>query len=56
MRLRVDRPQTTINPTNCAKKAVNGLITGVGGACLNRDDSLFAASPPFQVGSCSDLA
>jgi hypothetical protein len=48
VRLRVDRPNTTINPTSCAKKEVGGLITGTGGA-------LFSASSPFQVGSCSDL-
>ena len=57
VRLRVDRPNTTINPTSCAKKAVGGLITGVGGSLQSTaDDSLFATSSPFQVGSCSDLA
>ncbi len=57
IRLRVDRPQTTINPTNCSKMSVDGQITGVGGDLLNTaDDSLFSASSPFQVGSCGDLA
>ena len=57
VRLRFDRPQTTINPTNCSPMSVNGLITGVGGSLLSTaDDSLFAASTPFQVGSCSDLS
>jgi uncharacterized repeat protein (TIGR01451 family) len=56
VRLRVDRPNTTINPTNCSQKAVAGLITGVGGSLQSTaDDSLFSASSPFQVGSCSDL-
>jgi len=56
IRLRVDRPQTTINPTSCAQKQIGGLITGVGGSLLSTaDDSLFTASSPFQVGSCSDL-
>ena len=56
VRLRVDRPNTTINPTNCSQKAVGGLITGVGGSLQSTaDDSLFQASSPFQVGSCSDL-
>jgi hypothetical protein len=56
IRLRVDRPQTTINPTSCAQKAVGGLITGVGGSLLSTaDDSLFSTASPFQVGSCSDL-
>jgi hypothetical protein len=56
VRLRVDRPNTTINPTNCAQKQVKGAITGVGGSLQSTaDDSLFQASSPFQVGSCSDL-
>ncbi len=57
IRLRVDRPQTTINPTNCSPMSVNGEITGVGGSLhTTADDSLFSASSPFQVGSCGDLA
>ncbi len=57
IRLRVDRPNTTINPTNCSKMSVDGKITGVGGNLFSTaDDSLFAASDPFQVGSCSDLS
>ncbi|HVY79015.1 MAG TPA: hypothetical protein VG898_10960 [Solirubrobacterales bacterium] len=56
IRLRIDRPQTTINPTSCARKEVGGLITGVGGSLLSTaDDSLFSTGTPFQVGSCSDL-
>src|SRR6476469_3682440 len=56
VRLSVDRPNTTINPTNCARMAIDGRITGVGGDLFSTaDDSLFAASSPFQVGSCSDL-
>jgi hypothetical protein len=56
IRLRVDRPQTTINPTNCARMSLDGQITGVGGDLLSTaDDSLFTTSSPFQVGSCSDL-
>ena len=56
VRLRVDRPQTTINPTNCSPMSLNGEITGVGGDLQSTaDDSLFAASAPFQVGSCGDL-
>jgi len=48
VRLRVDRPDTTINPTSCAPKTVNGQISGVGGAIFN-------ASVPFQVGNCASL-
>jgi hypothetical protein len=54
VRLRMDRPQTTINPTNCNPMSVNGLITGVGGSLYTTaDDSLFAASAPFQVANCA---
>ncbi len=57
VRLRIDRPNTTINPTSCAQKQIGGLITGVGGNLLSTaDDSVFSAVAPFQVGSCSDLA
>jgi hypothetical protein len=56
IRLRVDRPNTTINPTNCSPKAIGGLITGVGGSLQSTaDDSLFSTSSPFQVGSCAEL-
>lgn len=48
VRLRVDRPNTTINPTSCAQKEVDGAISGTGGA-------IFQASSPFQVGSCAEL-
>jgi uncharacterized repeat protein (TIGR01451 family) len=57
VRLRMDRPETTINPTNCSQMSVNGQITGVGGSIFTTaDDSLFNAATPFQVGSCGDLA
>ncbi len=57
VRIRLDRPETTINPTNCDPMSLDGQITGVGGDLLSTaDDSLFAASSPFQVGSCSDLS
>lgn len=57
VRLRIDRSQTTINPTNCSQMSVNGQITGVGGSIFTTaDDSLFRAAVPFQVGSCGDLS
>jgi len=49
VRLRVDRPETTINPTSCAPKTVDGQISGVGGVIFN-------ASVPFQVGNCASLS
>jgi hypothetical protein len=57
VRLRMDRPQTTINPTNCSPMSVNGQITGVGGSLFTTaDDSLFSASTPFQVANCASLS
>ncbi len=57
VRLRLDRPNTTINPTNCSPMALQGQITGVGGSNFpTAVDSIFTASDPFQVGSCSDLS
>jgi hypothetical protein len=56
IRIRTDRPETTINPTNCDPMSVNGLVTGVGGSLLTTaDDSLFSAATPFQVGNCASL-
>jgi uncharacterized repeat protein (TIGR01451 family) len=49
IRLRVDRPQTTINPTSCAQMAVDGEVSGLGGA-------IFDTASPFQVGDCGSLA
>jgi hypothetical protein len=57
IRVRLDRPNTTINPTNCSPMSVGGQITGVGGSLqTTADDSLFNTSAPFQVGSCGDLS
>lgn len=56
IRLRVDRPGTTLNPTRCSRMAVNGSIAGVGADLASlADDSLFSVSNPFQVGNCDSL-
>ncbi len=56
VRLKVDRPQTTLNPTGCDPMSVGGQISGVGGSLQSTaDDSLFSTSVPFQVGSCEAL-
>ncbi len=44
-----DRQQFTLNPTSCAKTAVNGTITSTQGAQAN-------VTSPFQVGGCNNLA
>jgi hypothetical protein len=57
VRVRLDRPETTINPTSCSPMSVGGQITGVGGDLLSTaDDFLFNTATPFQVGSCGDLS
>ncbi len=56
IRLRVDRPETTLNPTNCEPMSIDGEIAGVGASLLTTaDDSVFNASAPFQVGECAEL-
>jgi len=48
LRLAIDRPRFTINPTNCAETAVRGTIAGSGGAAV-------PVSNRFQVGGCANL-
>ncbi len=48
VRVRVDRSQTTINPTSCNPMSVGGEVFGTGGAIFN-------TASPFQVGSCASL-
>jgi uncharacterized repeat protein (TIGR01451 family) len=56
VRLRVDRPETTLNPTNCELTSLDAAITGVGGNLLSTaDDFLFNASDRFQVGDCGRI-
>ncbi len=57
IRLKMDRPDTTINPTSCAPMSVDGLIGGVGGSLFTAADDLFVnRSTPFQVGECASLS
>ncbi len=44
----LDRPDFTLNPTNCDPFAVNSTVSGDGGAVA-------ALSSPFQVTNCADL-
>jgi hypothetical protein len=46
--VRVDRPDFTLNPTNCDKKSVLATATSLFGQPA-------ALSSPFQVGGCADL-
>jgi uncharacterized repeat protein (TIGR01451 family) len=49
VRLSIDRPNTTLNPTNCEPMAVAGAATGTGGA-------RGGLSNRFQAGDCAALA
>jgi len=56
VRLRIDRPETTLNPTSCEPKRVTAEISGIGGDLLSTaDDSSFSAFDPFQAGDCGAL-
>jgi hypothetical protein len=57
VRLRLDRPDTMLNPTNCSPFSVDAAVTGIGGDLLSTaDDFLTHVSNPFQVGDCGALA
>jgi hypothetical protein len=47
--LRMDRPEFTLNPTNCSAKSVTGSVTSLVGQSRSVSD-------PFGVGGCSGLA
>lgn len=56
VRLRLDRPETTLNPTSCDPNSLDAQVFGVGGSLLDpADDSLFLTSDYFQVGNCERL-
>jgi uncharacterized repeat protein (TIGR01451 family) len=45
---KIDRPNFTLNPTNCSPMSVNATVIGASGASAS-------PSSAFQVGSCKDL-
>jgi hypothetical protein len=49
VRVELDRPQFTLNPTDCQPMAVEAEIAGPGGASAKRTN-------PFQVANCANLA
>jgi hypothetical protein len=56
IRVSVDRPDFTRNPTSCDRMAVSSLLGGAGAEPLNpADDSLAASSQRFQVLNCTLL-
>jgi uncharacterized repeat protein (TIGR01451 family) len=48
VRVSVDRPNFTLNPTSCAKKTITGTLTSTAGKTAN-------VSSRFQVGDCASL-
>jgi hypothetical protein len=56
IRVKVDRPETTINPTSCNPMAVTAHVTGTGGNLdSTADDSAVDLSSRFQAANCGTL-
>jgi uncharacterized repeat protein (TIGR01451 family) len=57
LRIKVDREQTTLNPTSCAPTAVASLLTGTGGLLgSTADDTQASVANRFQAVNCASLA
>ncbi len=57
IRVRIDRPEFTLNPTSCAEKQITALVRGTGGDLFSSaDDSLTDLSQRFQAAGCASLA
>ncbi len=56
IRIKVDRPEGTINPTSCDPMAIEARIGGVGGDLFSAHDDVFTTlSTPFQASNCAAL-
>jgi uncharacterized repeat protein (TIGR01451 family) len=56
IRLKIDRPGFTYNPTSCARKAVQARVTSTGATVASAaDDGSVDLSDPFQVAECASL-
>ena len=56
IRVRVDRPEFTLNPTSCAEKQIEAHITGTGGDLKSiADDTATDLSERFQAADCALL-
>jgi len=56
IRVNVDRPETTLNPTNCNPMAVTARVTGTGGDVgSTADDTAADLRSRFQAANCADL-
>lgn len=57
LRVEVDRPQFTLNPTSCKVFSTQALITGGGNDPFSvADDAPLGASSRYQASSCASLA
>jgi hypothetical protein len=56
IRVHIDRPETTINPTSCESSALASTLNGSGAASGDpADDTTATASSPFQAFDCGSL-
>ena len=56
IRLDVDRPSFTLNPTSCAQKQIDAHVTGTGGNLSSTaDDTGADLAERFQAASCASL-
>jgi hypothetical protein len=57
VRVYVDRPNFTLNPTNCKALSFSATVIGSGANFANpADDVPVTASDPFEVANCANLA
>lgn len=56
VRLHLDRPGFTLNPTSCAEKQIEARVTGTGGDVQSTaDDAVANVSDRFQAADCASL-
>jgi hypothetical protein len=56
VRIYIDRPETTLNPTSCERSALVSALDGSGADFANpADDTTASASVPFQAFDCAGL-
>src|SRR4029077_1327525 len=56
IRVYIDRPETTLNPTSCDASALTSIVDGSGVSFADPgDDSVATQSVPFQAFDCASL-
>jgi hypothetical protein len=57
IRVWIDRPNFTLNPTNCTPMSIAATVTGAGADFTNPADQVpVTVTDPFQVANCATLA